>query len=89
MMKHAGRRIEAIVILRRIEEIVTEAGLRRYGERRRYGIVRIEFNYVVFGLIRRLKRGLDHAQIARLRCAGIGIDVVDVRAPRLQPSEIR
>ena len=50
-MKYARRRVEAIVIFRRPQEILIVAGLRRERQRRRDGIVGIEFERIVLGLV--------------------------------------
>src|SRR6185437_1089338 len=74
-LKGARARVEPVVVFRRPEKIVVEAGLRRERQFGRKRVIRIQFDRVVLGLVDGIERGFDHAQIGRLGGAGIRIEV--------------
>src|SRR6185437_7092778 len=74
-LKGARARVESVVVFRRPEKIVVEAGLRRERQFGRQRVIRIQFDRVVLGLVDGIERGFDHAQIGGLGGAGIGIEM--------------
>src|SRR5580692_1117736 len=66
VLKNAGRRIVAVVILCRPKKVRIVARLRRQSELWRNHKIGIQFNRIVFCLIGWFKRRLDNTQILRL-----------------------
>src|SRR6185437_3151675 len=82
-MPNVGRGVESVEILRRIQEIVAESGL-RYERQRGSRIFQVQVGDVVFDLVGWVYRRFYHAQILRLCRSEIWIDPLNPSAHVLQ-----
>src|SRR6185312_9623282 len=87
-MPNVGRGVESVEVLRRIQEVVAESGL-RYERQRGSRIFQVQVGDVVFDLVGWVYSRFYHAQILRLCRSEIWIDPLNPSAHILQRQYVR